>query len=233
MRVPVGEVPGIRRVHHVWPGRCPAGQRGCPSARAGKEFPHWSQMWSSASWRAPPLRPLPRLQRDRQIYAARPNEVNTPSAVLIISSRANPWQSCNRQESWLGSDPGMAWRKWHAGGRVGGLPRTRRRSVHDSRNLSRAPTASLRDRLRRPLTEPVCRMVRQLSGSGEGPGQDRVLSPHRGDRGDEEQDQRLTATVTATAATTGYQQRPATAHNTRMIRANWGYVRPEKRKVVC
>ena len=29
---------------------------------------------------------------------------------------------------------------------------------------------SLRDRLRRPLTEPVCRQVRQLSGSGEGPG---------------------------------------------------------------
>jgi hypothetical protein len=27
-----------------------------------------------------------------------------------------------------------------------------------------------RDRLRRPLTQPVCRMVRQLSGSGEGPG---------------------------------------------------------------
>jgi hypothetical protein len=53
---------------------------------------------------------------------------------------------------------------------VGVLPRTRRRSVHDSRNLSRAPAASLRDRLRRPLTEPVCRMVRQLSGSGEGPG---------------------------------------------------------------
>jgi len=30
----------------------------------------------------------------------------------------------------------------------------------------------------------------------------------------------------------GYQRRPATAHNTRTIRANWGYVRPEKRKVV-
>jgi hypothetical protein len=58
----------------------------------------------------------------------------------------------------------------HAGGSVGDLPRTRRRSVHDSRNLSRAPLASLRDRLRRPLTEPICRQVRQLSGSGEGPG---------------------------------------------------------------
>ena len=53
---------------------------------------------------------------------------------------------------------------------MGVLPRTRRRSVHDSQNLSRAPLASLRDRLRRPLTEPACRQVRQLSGSGEGSG---------------------------------------------------------------
>jgi hypothetical protein len=36
----------------------------------------------------------------------------------------------------------------------------------------------------------------------------------------------LTATVTATAATNGNQQRPATTHNSRTIRANWGYVRP-------
>ena len=119
----------------------------------------------------------------------------------------------------------------HAGGSAGGLPRTRRRSVHASRNLSRAPAASLRDRLRRPWTEPVCRQVRQQSGSGEGSGQDRVRSRRREDLGDGEQDQRLTATVTATAAATGYQQRPATAHNTRTICANWGYVRPEKRKV--
>jgi hypothetical protein len=53
---------------------------------------------------------------------------------------------------------------------VGVLPRTRRRSIHASRNLSRAPLASLCDRLRRPWTEPACRQVRQLSGSGEGPG---------------------------------------------------------------
>jgi hypothetical protein len=33
------------------------------------------------------------------------------------------------------------------------------------------------------------------------------------------------------AATNGKRQRPATAHNARTIRANWGYVRPEKRKV--
>ena len=55
--------------------------------------------------------------------------------------------------------------------------------------------------------EPNCRQVRQQSGSGEGVGQDRALSQRRGDFGDGEQDQRLTATVTATA--TGYQQRPA------------------------
>src|SRR5439155_18010231 len=65
---------------------------------------------------------------------------------------------------------GLAEAREHAHGSVGALPRTRRTSVHDSRNLSRAPPASLRDRLRRPLTEPVCRQVRQLSGSGEGPG---------------------------------------------------------------
>ena len=34
--------------------------------------------------------------------------------------------------------------EWHAGGRVGSLPRTRRRSVHDSRNLPRAPAARFR-----------------------------------------------------------------------------------------
>jgi hypothetical protein len=38
----------------------------------------------------------------------------------------------------------------------------------------------------------------------------------------------LTATVTATAATNGKQQRPVTAQDTRTIRSNWGYVRPEK-----
>jgi hypothetical protein len=114
---------------------------------------------------------------------------------------------------------------------VGGLPRTRRRSVHDSRNLSRAPAASLRDRLRRPLTEPVCRQVRQQPGSGEGAwaGQGPVTAP--GNLGDGEQDQRTTATVTATAAANRCQQRPATARYTRTIHANWGYVRPEKQTV--
>jgi hypothetical protein len=41
----------------------------------------------------------------------------------------------------------------------------------------------------------------------------------------------LTATVTATAAANGKQQRPATAHNARTIRAIRGYVRPEKQTV--
>ena len=42
---------------------------------------------------------------------------------------------------------------------------------------------------------------------------------------------RMTATVTATAAANHDQQRPATAHNTRTISANWGYARPEKQTV--
>ena len=37
--------------------------------------------------------------------------------------------------------------------------------------------------------------------------------------------------LTATAATCGKHQRPATAHNSRTICANWGYVRPEKQTV--
>ena len=41
----------------------------------------------------------------------------------------------------------------HAGEMCGWPPRTRRRSIHASRSLSRAPPASLRDRLRRPWTE--------------------------------------------------------------------------------
>lgn len=38
-------------------------------------------------------------------------------------------------------------------------------------------------------------------------------------------------TATATAAATGHQRRPATAHNSRTIHTNWAYVRPEKRTV--
>src|SRR5690242_15582828 len=36
------------------------------------------------------------------------------------------------------------------------------------------------------------------------------------------------ARMTATAAANGYQQRPATTHNARTIRANLAYARPEK-----
>jgi hypothetical protein len=39
------------------------------------------------------------------------------------------------------------------------------------------------------------------------------------------------AALTATAATNGKRQRPATAHNTRTILRNLGYVRPEKQTV--
>ena len=90
-----------------------------------------------------------------------------------------------------------------------------------------------RDRLRRPLTDPVCRQIRQLSGSGGG-AWDRTGRCHSAGKNAEmwNRNQRLTATVTAAAAATSYRQRPAAAHNSRTIRANWGYVRPEKRKVV-
>ena len=37
--------------------------------------------------------------------------------------------------------------------------------------------------------------------------------------------------MTATAATNSKQRQSATAQHSRTIRANWGYVRPEKRKV--
>jgi hypothetical protein len=37
--------------------------------------------------------------------------------------------------------------------------------------------------------------------------------------------------LTATAATSGKHQRPATTHNSRTICASWGYVRPEKQTV--
>jgi len=42
------------------------------------------------------------------------------------------------------------------------------------------------------------------------------------DLGDGLQDQRLTATVTATAAANGHQQRPVAADSSRTIRADWG-----------
>ena len=45
--------------------------------------------------------------------------------------------------------------------------------------------------------------------------------------------QRRIAKVTATAAANGYQQRPATAHNSHTIRANLAYARPEKQTVVA
>jgi hypothetical protein len=91
----------------------------------------------------------------------------------------------------------------------------------------------------RPLTPPLRRMGQQQSvrwgraaarkdqgQSGKVRGADAVDVA-----GSDRQCPRLTATVTATAAANGRQQRPATAHHARKIRANWGYVRPEKRTV--
>jgi hypothetical protein len=61
--------------------------------------------------------------------------------------------------------------------------------------------------------------------------QDVTLSSVGRPRGNGEQHQPLTATVTATAAANRCHQRPLTAHNSRTICANWGYVRPEKHTV--
>jgi hypothetical protein len=58
----------------------------------------------------------------------------------------------------------------------GVLHRTRRRSIHVSRDLARALSASRRDRLRRPLPEPVCCQIRQQSGSGKGVSKARALA---------------------------------------------------------
>jgi hypothetical protein len=41
----------------------------------------------------------------------------------------------------------------------------------------------------------------------------------------------MTATMTATAAANGYQQRPTTTHNARTIRTNSAHARPEKQTV--
>ena len=79
-------------------------------------------------------------------------------------------------------------RSWYAGGSVGVLPRTRRRRICDSRNLSRPSVAAgqphrkscvVHVHAKTALTEPVRHQVRQLSGSGEGSGQGRARSPCR------------------------------------------------------
>ena len=105
-----------------------------------------------------------------------PGTPSRPSARLVVRTPVEPDSKYRQRSRTDLNRPGrlrgrLRLRRPGACGRkVGVLPRTRRRSFHASRNLSRAPAASLRDRLRRPLTEPVCRQVRQLTGSGEGPG---------------------------------------------------------------
>lgn len=93
-----------------------------------------------------------------------------------------------------------------------------------------------RDLVRRRLALPeawVGKLQQRLAMVIAQPGQDRPkLIPDRHDRNATRiYAQRLTATVTAAAAH-GNQRRPATAHNARTIRANLGYVRPERRKAV-
>jgi hypothetical protein len=61
----------------------------------------------------------------------------------------------------------------------------------------------------------------RVAGSrpGDGPGRHAVISRETVEK---EQGQPLTATAAASRC----HQRPATAHDSRAIRANWGYVRP-------
>jgi hypothetical protein len=94
---------------------------------------------------------------------------------------------------------------------VGGLPRTRRRSIHASRNLSRAPPASLVIGYADPGQNPSAVRFGSSRVRGEGSGQDRARSQRRGDCGNGAQDQRLTAT----AAANGNQQPTATSSDRR------------------
>ena len=132
------------------------------------------------------LRPWPMARnpypRGRSTAARRrraPDAPGTPSrrsARLVVRTPVEPDSKYRQRSRTDLNRPGRLCgrlrlrRPGACGRKVGVLPRTRRRSFHASRNLSRAPAASLRDRLRRPLTEPACRQLRQLSGSGEGPG---------------------------------------------------------------
>jgi hypothetical protein len=68
------------------------------------------------------------------------------------------------------------------------LPRTRRRSIHASRNLSRAPSASLRDRL---FCKPICKpdTARQLETGETEPTERDGIGPVR--RGHSTRERRL------------------------------------------
>jgi len=116
----------------------------------------------------------------------------------------------------------------HGHGSYQGNRRRQSRTPADSQTLGKPPLTRLRsfrdDRTRLP-SGPAA--IGFGGVAWEGPGA--VTAPGRPRRWD--QDQPLTATVTATAAANRCQQRPATAHNTRTICATWGYVRPEKRTV--
>jgi len=99
----------------------------------------------------------------------------------------------------------------------------------DRRATSTGQTCLANVHANRSLTPSLQRMDRQQSVRwGEGAHKDHSRAGKAARRGRVAQ---MTATLTATAATNGYQQRPATAHYSRTIRANLAYVRPEKRTV--
>ncbi len=108
------------------------------------------------------------------VAVSRAISYGTQGSLTVIRGRSAPQvrlhlrsDAANSQADSAGRENRAGGRR-HAGGMAGGLPRTRRRSIHAGRNLSGAPSASLCDRVRRPWTEPGCRQVRQQSGSGEG-----------------------------------------------------------------
>ena len=119
---------------------------------------------------------------------------------------------------------------------MAGLPRTRRRSIHDSRNLSRAPPASLRDHFvigyAAPRQNPSA--VRSGSSQVRRKGLGRTGRYHDAGQTSEMGNTGPAADSNGDSNSSSHRQASATgdsAYNTRTIRANWGYARPEKQTV--
>jgi hypothetical protein len=114
----------------------------------------------------------------RQRYCARSNQRRGVTrhqqiGMSCVGCRGDPFLEIKaaprgRSRCRLGRHSRTPAGRWQHGWKCGRPPRTRRRSVHASRNLSRALSAALRDQLLRPGTEPVRRRGRQQSGLGMG-----------------------------------------------------------------
>jgi hypothetical protein len=77
--------------------------------------------------------------------------------------------------------------------------------------------ALLRDRRRRPWTEPVCRQVRPQSGSGEGLSRTRARSQHRGRPEIGDEDQGVTVPGVTVPGVTGATLGATRMNNLRML----------------